>query len=171
MKTKLKLSGLFLAALMLFSLTACGKDSPEPSSTSEARTVQSQARHRKGPSRQSLLWKREVGQRSTPIFGILLTMRQTAGSTKKKNFMMTKPTPILFWSFQMKQENRILSMWRSAFPLKIRDISATTSPAMALMNTIMQSIRLTISRMSAVSTASDRKETIGGLPVCGILAA
>lgn len=35
MKTKLKLSGLFLAALMLFSLTACGKDSPEPSSTSE----------------------------------------------------------------------------------------------------------------------------------------
>ena len=36
MKTKLKLSGLFLAALMLFSLTACGKDSPEPSSTSEA---------------------------------------------------------------------------------------------------------------------------------------
>ena len=35
MKTKLKLSCLFLAALMLFSLTACGKDNPEPSSTSE----------------------------------------------------------------------------------------------------------------------------------------
>ena len=35
MKTKFKLSCLFLAALMLFSLTACGKDNPEPSSTSE----------------------------------------------------------------------------------------------------------------------------------------
>lgn len=35
MKTKFKLSCLFLAALMLFALTACGKDSPEPSSTSE----------------------------------------------------------------------------------------------------------------------------------------
>ena len=31
MKTKLKLSCLVLAALMLFSLAACGKDSPEPS--------------------------------------------------------------------------------------------------------------------------------------------
>ena len=28
MKTKFKLSCLFLAALMLFSLTACGKDNP-----------------------------------------------------------------------------------------------------------------------------------------------
>lgn len=33
MKTKFKLSCLFLAALMLFSLTACGKDNPEPSQT------------------------------------------------------------------------------------------------------------------------------------------
>ena len=35
MKNKSKISCLLLAAMMLFSLTACGKDDPEPGSTSE----------------------------------------------------------------------------------------------------------------------------------------
>ena len=33
MKTRLRISCLLLASLMLFALAACGKDSPEPSPT------------------------------------------------------------------------------------------------------------------------------------------
>lgn len=85
MKTRLRISCLLLAALMLFALAACGKDSPEPS------------QRRKERSRQSHLRSRRLNQRYIHPCGICPTMKRTAGSTKKMIFMMMKISPRSFW--------------------------------------------------------------------------
>ena len=84
MKTRLRISCLLLASLMLFALAACGKDSPEPSPTPK------ETEQTKPPAQR-------LNQRYIHPCGICPTMKRTAGSTKKMIFMMMKISPRSFW--------------------------------------------------------------------------
>ena len=77
MKTRLRISCLLLAALMLFALAACGKDSPEPSPTPEGTE---QTKPPAQPAAESTI--------HTPLWDL---------STKKMIFMMMKISPRSFW--------------------------------------------------------------------------
>lgn len=61
MKTRLRISCLLLAALMLFALAACGKDSPEPSQRRKERSRQS---HLQQPAA-------EINDTYTPVGSVL----------------------------------------------------------------------------------------------------
>ena len=155
MKTRLRISCLLLAALMLFALAACGKDSPEPSPTPEGTE---QTKPPAQPAAESTI--------HTPLWD--LSYDEADGWVYEEDDFYDDEdfSKIILVIPDEADGSEVINA-----EIRVSVEGPYNSPALALTNTNMRSIRPMTLPKSAALTASRPKETIGGLRACGILAA
>ena len=172
MKNRLRISCLLLAALMLFALAACGKDSPEPSSTPEGSVeTKPPVEAENETTINTNLWDLTYDEADGWVYeeeelyddetysDLILVIPDETGESDLINVEI---------SVSIEDPGDFRDYLISAFPLKIRGTSATISSATVLTSTNTRSIRPMILLPSAALTVLKPKATIGGPPACGI---